>query len=135
MPKTPEGEHACVYLVGGEASSLSERWVRALRDQVFANGGEDFNLDRFDGKQVADADIIAQAARTLPMLSPKRLVLVTHAEVVLAFGKDRAKPLIDYVKDPDPSTVLVPYTASKIPKASALSKALHAHAQVLTLLP
>jgi len=131
IPKAPDGNHACVYLVGGEASSLSERWVRSLREQVFANGGEDFNLDRFDGKQVSDADIIAQAARTLPMLSPKRLVLVTHAEVVLAFGKDRAKPLIDYIKEPDPSTVLVFYTAGKIPKASALSKALHSHAEVI----
>ena len=128
---SPNGEPECVYLVGGEANSLSEKWVKNLREQVFTDGGEDFNLDRFDGKQVSDVDVIAQAARTLPMLSPKRLVLVNNAEVILAFSKDRAKPLIDYVVNPDPSTVLVLYTTGKIPKASALAKALHKHAQIV----
>ena len=128
---SPDDVNTPVILVGGEASSLAERWVRALRTKVFAHGGEDFNLDRFDGRQVSDVDGIAQAARTLPMLSPKRMVLVSHAEAILALGKDRVKPLIEYVNNPDPSTVLVFFVGGKIPKASALAKRLHKSAKVI----
>ena len=120
-----------IYLVGGEANSLSERWVRALRDEIFADGGEDFNLDRFDGRQVTDVESITQAARTLPMLSPTRLVFVNHAEGILALAKDRVKPLLNYIGDPDPSTVLLFYVGGKVPKGSALAKALHKHAEVV----
>ena len=130
-PASPEDVKHGIYLIGGEESSLAEKWVHALREQVFSNGGEDFNLDRIDARNLHDVEQITQAARTLPMLSPRRLVLVSHAEAMLSFAKDRVKPLLAYLEDPDPSTVLVFYARNKIGKAGALIKALRAKACVV----
>ena len=82
LPETPEEVVHSIYLIGGEESSISDKWVNAIRSQVFRDGGEDFNFDRFDARELNDVDAISRAARTLPMLSPKRLVLVKHAEVL-----------------------------------------------------
>ena len=130
-PQSPDEITSPCYLIGGEEASLAEKWALAVREQVFVDGGEDFNLDRFDGRQVSDVDIIAQAARTLPMLSEKRLVMVRNAEAILSFAKDRVKPLLDYLTDPDPSTVLLFLVRGKIPKAGALTKVLRKVAKVV----
>ena len=131
LPETPEEVVHSIYLIGGEESSISDKWVNAIRSQVFRDGGEDFNFDRFDARELNDVDAISRAARTLPMLSPKRLVLVKHAEVLLTLSKDRAKPLLDYAENPDPCTVLIFYVNGKISKASALAKALRKAAHVV----
>ena len=130
-PSSPDDIDHPIYLIGGEESSLTEKWVQSLREQVFYDGGEDFNLDRIDARTVTDIEQITQAARTLPMLSPKRLVLVNHAESILSFAKDRVKPLLSYIDDPDPSTVLVFHSRSKLGKAGALIKALRSKACVV----
>jgi DNA polymerase III subunit delta len=130
-PSSPDDINHLIYLIGGEETSLAEKWVQALREQIFHDGGEDFNLDRIDARNVTDIEQITQAARTLPMLSPIRLVLVNHAEAILAFAKDRVKPLLAYIDDPDPSTVLVFHSRNKIGKAGALVKALRAKACVV----
>ncbi len=130
-PSSPEEVNQPIYLIGGEETSLAEKWVHALREQVFFDGGEDFNLDRLDARNITDVEQITQAARTLPMLSPRRLVLVNHAEAILSFAKDRVKPLLAYIDDPDPSTVLVFYSRNKIGKAGALIKALRSKSCVV----
>ena len=130
-PQSPAAVNEPCYLIGGEETSIAEKWAVAIREQVFADGGEDFNFDRFDGRQISDVEIIAQAARTLPMLSARRLVMVRNAEAILGFAKDRVKPLLDYLDQPDPSTVLVFLVRGKIPKAGALAKALRKQAKTL----
>ena len=123
--------NAPLFLVGGEEVLLAERYVQGLRDLIFKNGGQDFNLDRIDARELSESDQITQLARTLPMMCERRLVLVQHAESLLSWSKDRVKSLLSYIDDPDPTTVLVFFSRAKIGKSGALVKALRARATVV----
>ena len=89
--------------------------------QIFSESDESFNFDRFDAREIQDVDRLTQTARTLPMLGQQRLVLVTHAEVLLGFSKDRCSSLIDYLNDPHPTTVIAFYCQGKKSQSKAHS--------------
>ncbi|MBV71015.1 MAG: DNA polymerase III subunit delta [Myxococcales bacterium] len=117
---------APVYLIHGEERFLARGATTWLRQIVLAEGVADFNLDRFDAKESVNAEGIVQACRTLPMMAPKRLVWVRHAETVFTRKKDALTALINYVKEPDPTTCLVFEATTLIKKTSALFKAVNA---------
>ena len=116
------GAQASVYLIHGDETFLTRTATAWLRETVLAGVIEDFNLDRFDGREAFDADRVAQAARTLPMMADRRMVWVRNAEVVFGRSKDALKSLLNYVDQPDPSTVLVFQAMAKVKKNSALYK-------------
>ncbi len=116
------GGQAPVYLIHGEETFLTRSAMVWLRETVLAGVIEDFNLDRFDGRENFDAERVAQAARTLPMMADRRMVWVRNAEVVFGRSKDALKTLLAYVDQPDPSTVLVFQAMAKVKKNSALYK-------------
>jgi DNA polymerase-3 subunit delta len=101
------GGQAPVYLLHGEETLLTREAMQWLRQAVLQGIAEDFNLDRFDGRDAFDPERVAQAARTLPMMAQKRLVWVRNAEVVFSRKKDALRPLLDYLDNPDPSSCLV----------------------------
>ncbi len=68
-----------VYLVAGEERLLRDEVVRELRAASLAGGIAAFNEDKFTAGEVAVEDIIA-TARTVPMMAPRRFVLVRGAE-------------------------------------------------------
>jgi DNA polymerase-3 subunit delta len=71
-----------------------------------------FNVDRFYGGQSSAASVV-DAARTLPMMVPRRVVLVSHAERLLNPGRDSEATtrdlelLEEYVKSPVGTSCLV----------------------------
>jgi DNA polymerase-3 subunit delta len=115
-----------VYLVLGEERLLVDRVVRAIRDAAQRGGIAGFNEDKFTAGE-APIGAVLTACRMLPMMAPRRLVLVRgldrwekkddddappRAETKAAGKKGRpeAAPLdelADYTKDPPPSTVLL----------------------------
>lgn len=117
-----------IYLIDAQQEALAQTWLNTLKAQIFSESDESFNFDRFDAREIQDVDRLTQTARTLPMLGQQRLVLVTHAEVLLGFSKDRCLSLIEYLNDPHPTTVIAFYCQGKIPKQGALAKALLKHA-------
>ncbi len=113
---------APVYLLHGEEPLLTREAMAWLRQAVLQGMLEDFNLDRFDGRDNLDPNRVVEAARTLPMMGAKRLVWVRNAGPVFDLGADKLKPLIEYVESPDPSTTLVFQASAKVKGTSALFK-------------
>ncbi|MEZ4475005.1 MAG: DNA polymerase III subunit delta [bacterium] len=131
LDKALKGGSAHLYLLHGDAALLTREAADWLRERVLAGAIEDFNLDRFDGGDRPDAEAIAQAARTLPMMADRRLVLVRNAEGLLNQAKGGLGPLLKYVADPDPTTCLVFQANEKVKRTGALVKLLEQKGCVL----
>ena len=100
-----------VYLILGD----DEQWKLALAaefEQALDEGLRAFNLSRFRGGEAALREVL-DAARTLPLMAPRRVVIVSHAERLLqparegvAATRDAAE-LEAYLEDPLPHAALV----------------------------
>ncbi|MCA9673288.1 MAG: DNA polymerase III subunit delta [Myxococcales bacterium] len=92
-----------VYFLAGE-SYPRDRAARDIRQAALGGRAESaFNVDAFVGKE-ATANRVLAAARTLPMLGPRRLVQVRDAHAVPA---DDLKAMLPYINDPSPTTCLL----------------------------
>jgi DNA polymerase III subunit delta len=104
--ETAAGKIAPVYLLHGEEAFLKEEAVALLRRAVLGEGGAEaspWSLTVLEGGSTRLLEIL-DAARTIPMLSPRRLVLVKEAEKI---RENDAGPLKEYLGDPSPTTCLV----------------------------
>jgi DNA polymerase-3 subunit delta len=141
-----------IYLIVGddeaEMSELTALISTAVEDELRA-----FNLERLyaNDKGVTPSAIV-QAARTLPMLGDRRVVVVLRAERLLKpkrrggkaaeaeegtgpEGADEEPPsdldaLEDYVKRPEPNTTLV-LVAADVDRQRKVYKALQKHATII----
>jgi DNA polymerase-3 subunit delta len=98
-----EGDPGPLYFLYGRERYLLDRAVDLLRARVLDPRTRDFNYELFYGKE-AGASRIAQAARTLPMMAKRRLILVRDADEMKA---DELGGLISYVSDPAPESCVV----------------------------
>jgi DNA polymerase-3 subunit delta len=98
-----DGEPGPLYFVHGKERYLVDRAVDLLRARVLDPRTRDFNYELFYGKEAGAARIV-QAARTLPMMAKRRLILVRDADEMKA---DELAGLIPYVQSPAPETCLV----------------------------
>lgn len=125
-----EGEAGPLYFVHGKERYLVDRAVELLRARVLDPRTRDFNYELFYGKE-AGASRIAQAARTLPMMAKRRLVLVRDADEMKG---DELGALIPYVSDPAPETCLV-FVAEKADQRLKFFSAFKKHGVMLKLEP
>ena len=100
------GEFRPAYLLLGEESYLARAALRALRESVVQGPTAAFNEDRFHAGEVAVEAALA-AARTLPMMAPRRFVSLQGVERWEARGSGALDALAEYVSAPSPTTVLV----------------------------
>jgi len=108
------GRVAPVYFLHGEEAFLKEEASRRIRDSALGKAGTaelSWSLTVLEGGTAALSEIL-DAARTLPMLSPRRMVLVKDAEKI---RESDAGPLKEYLKDPSPTTCLVFQTGADKP--------------------
>lgn len=98
-----------LLLLYGEEGFLLERAQQRIRDLVVPPEGRDFNFHVFQGRE-ARGETVLDAARTLPVFAPRRLVLVKDLQHLPAAELDS---LLPYLRDPSPETVLL-LTADKI---------------------
>src|SRR5258706_15796878 len=91
-----EGEPGPLYLLYGKERFLVDRAVDLLRQRVLDPRTRDFNYELFHGKDGRAAAIV-QAARTLPMMARRRLVLVRDLDEMKA---DEMAQLVPYVSAP-----------------------------------
>jgi DNA polymerase-3 subunit delta len=68
-----------VYLFVGDERLLRDRAIEAVRKAALGNGVAAFNEDKFTAGE-ATVDKIVSAARTVPMMAPKRFVHVRSLE-------------------------------------------------------
>jgi DNA polymerase-3 subunit delta len=131
-----------VYLLQGEdeieKSALAGEFAELVDDGLRA-----FNVERIHAGEMTTGDRLADgvggilaAAKTLPMMSPWRVVVVPQADVMLAPRREseaatRAHDELDaYLEHPEAQTVLV-FVASPLDKRSRIFKALSKYATVV----
>src|SRR3954468_22835979 len=125
-----EGDPGPLYFLHGRERYLLDRAVDLLRARVLDPRTRDFNYELFYGKE-AGASRIAQAARTLPMMAKRRLILVRDADEMKA---DELSGLSSYVADPAPETCLV-FVAEKADQRLKFFSAFKKHGVLIKLDP
>jgi DNA polymerase-3 subunit delta len=103
-----QGKLLPVYVVAGEEQLLRDQVVAELRAASLGGGVAAFNEDKFTAGE-ADVETVISAARTVPMMAPKRFVMLRAAERWEA-GEGEGSPidrLAEYAAAPVDSTCLV----------------------------
>lgn len=97
-----------VYLVYGEERYLRDQVLVALRKAALGSGVAAFNEDRFTAGE-GDVARVLSAVRTVPMMAPKRYVLVSMIERWEGSegGESPLDRLAEYAADPIAETCLV----------------------------
>lgn len=116
--RAEKGSLDLVYVLVGTERLLIERAVDSVRKAVDSMGAPGFNIEVFDGKGL-DAARVISAARTLPMMADKRLVLLRHVD---SMTPTELKYLATYFDDPSDSSCVV-LTAAKLDGRSPFTKA------------
>lgn len=107
-----KGKLLPLYIVAGEERLLRDQVVAELRAASLAGGVAAFNEDKFTAGEV-DVDAVVAAARTVPMMAPRRFVLVRGAERWDA-SESETSPfdrLAEYAAAPIDSTCMVIVTS------------------------
>lgn len=90
-----------VHLLKGDDPTLL---ADALRDLLADLSGGDANSIEDLGAEDAGVDAVVEAAQTPPFLAERRVVVLRD---VGRFRTEEVAPLVEYLKDPMPTTVLV----------------------------
>ena len=116
-----------VYLIIGddeaEKAALAAAFAEVVEEELRV-----FNVDRLYGGEASISDVI-HAARTLPMMSARRVVLVLRAERLLMPKRDSEKTARDvealeaYLKAPQPHATLV-FVASALDRRRRMASLL-----------
>jgi len=101
--RVPLSPPAPAYLVHGAEDLLRADALAAIAAAVLVPGLEAFNDDRFEGAS-CDVSALIGAARTLPVMAERRLVVVRGADRLAA---EKLEALTAYLDDPSPTTCLV----------------------------
>ena len=120
-----------LYLIIGddetEKATLAAEFAEVVEDELRA-----FNVDRLYGGEASITDLI-HAARTLPMMSSRRIVLVLRAERLLIPKRESEKTARDlealaaYLEAPQPHATVV-FVASELDKRRRVTSLLLASA-------
>jgi DNA polymerase-3 subunit delta len=106
-----DGTPAPIVLFVSEEPLLLDRAVAAVREAAMPAALRGFNEELFDGKGLT-AQRVLTAAKTLPMMAPRRLVWVRD---LAAMAAAELGGLVDYLAAPSPTTIFLG-TAGKIDK-------------------
>ena len=79
------------YLLVGDEPLLRDDALSVLREATLGEGGNDFDLDRLSGDRVS-AGALEDSLNTLPVLAPRRLVILEDPESRRARGVTDALP-------------------------------------------
>jgi DNA polymerase-3 subunit delta len=82
------------YLVVGAEPLLRDDALEAIRDAVLADGSSDFDYERLDGGMVTGAALL-DAVRTLPVLAPRRLVVLREPEPARSKARGLSDALVE----------------------------------------
>src|SRR5512139_879069 len=115
-----KGAMAPAYFFSGPETMLMQQAVEALVATV-PEGMRSFNVQVFHAFEDEVADALT-AARTLPFMSSRRIVVLRGIEKTRLDQLGRGKLLAEYLGSPSPETVLV-VTTEDDAKAKALARA------------
>ena len=102
-----QGRFSPVYLLTGEEPLFIHQLLTGFREKVLDDTSRDFNYDQFQGEGV-DPTQVMMIAKTFPVFSPRRLVILQNADLI----KDEREVFLDYLDAPCESTVML-FVAAK----------------------
>jgi DNA polymerase-3 subunit delta len=79
VAEVESGELRGAYLLAGDEPLLRDDALELLRGAVLGEAGSDFDFDRLDGAETRAAALL-DAIDTLPVLAPRRLVILSEPE-------------------------------------------------------
>ncbi len=103
LEQIPGAEPRAVYAVHGDEDFLRRQVLAALRARVLGDGADAFGLSVHPGDR-AVWHVVHDELRTLPFLSPRRLVVVENADPFVSTYRSQ---LEKYVAAPSANGVLV----------------------------
>ena len=121
-----------IYLILGSDEDERFRLAREFAD-VVEEELRPFNVERLYGGETNPATLL-EAVRMLPMLAPRRIVIVSQAEGVLTpknLTSESLEALEQYVQDPSPQVTVI-FEAGNLDKRRRVIKELLNHATVVT---
>jgi DNA polymerase-3 subunit delta len=107
MGELRAGKFAPVYFLQGEETFYIDLIANYIEENAIPPTEKSFNQVIVYGKDVAMATILTHARR-FPMMAEKQAVIVKEAQDIQDLNKETgSKLLLDYLKNPSPSTILV----------------------------
>lgn len=101
------GKYAPIYFLQGEEPFFIDQISDFIEANALQPHDKGFNQVVMYGKDVTIPDILNNARR-FPMMADRQVVIVKEAQNIPQLGKDEIdQMLINYVKNPLPSTILV----------------------------
>ena len=101
------GKYAPVYFLQGEETFYIDLIADFIEEHALSPADKGFNQVVVYGKDVAMATVLTHARR-FPMMAEKQVVIVKEAQEIQDLNKESgSKLLLDYLKNPVPSTILV----------------------------
>lgn len=92
-----------VYLLHGDERFLVQEAIDSLVNAIVDPGSRDFNFNSVYCRDTSAEELVS-LAQTLPLMAEKRLVIAKELE---AYKVADTEVLVEYLKDPSPSTCLV----------------------------
>lgn len=120
------GHLSPAYLVLGPEDYLARQAVDILKRHIVSPDLAAFNVSEFDAASSLMAEVVG-AAKTLPMMSPRRLVVVNNLHLL---PETEREPLLEYLSAPSDRCVLV-LTAPDLDRRTSFFKGLREKAKVL----
>jgi DNA polymerase-3 subunit delta len=121
-----------VVLIDGDDPTLLSEAVRAIIGDLVTSEERDLAVEDFSGEEV-DLARVADTCATPPFLSARRIVIVRDAG---RFSTDEVAPLLAYLEDPLPTTVLILVAGGgTIPSKLAAAVKARGHVQSTKVVP
>lgn len=109
LDRLKRGQLGKVYLFYGPGEFRIEKVLNQVREAFIPEAARDFNLQIFYGGDHTNPGDIIDAARSLPFLSPNRLIIVRRTESIPGSALEA---FIPYIDTPVASTCLI-FVSSK----------------------
>lgn len=107
LSEAKAGKYAPVYFLHGEESFYIDLIASYIEENALPPADRSFNQVVIYGKDAPMAAILTHARR-FPMMAERQVVIVKEAQEIPDLNKDGgSKLLLDYLKQPAPSTILV----------------------------
>lgn len=118
-----QGQLEAIYLLYGPEEYLKDQAVARIKRLALGGGPEELNFASLDGKGLGAGDLVA-ACETLPLMSPKKLVLVRDHPALMPGAKGPEADELAYLEHPNPDAVLIFLCRGEIDKRKKLSQRL-----------
>ena len=115
MPQNPqqvlkaleEKQYAPLYFLQGEEPYYIDRIANYIENEILTEAEKSFNLIVAYGKDQTISELLAQARR-FPMMAERQVVIMKEAQENPDLKKEECqKLLVNYIKAPQPATLLV----------------------------